>query len=110
MSYNIENWKSQIRKGYLELCILLIIKEKKRLYGFELLETLEKQNLQIKEGTMYPLLNRMEADGLLSHVWDTSGVISGHPRKFYSITKDGEKTLKEMAEEFSGLTKIYESL
>ena len=110
MEFNIENWKSQIRKGYLELCILLLIKEKKKLYGFELLEVLEKQNFQIKEGTLYPLLNRMGADDLLASIWDTSGISSGHPRKFYSITKKGEKALKEMSEEFDKLTEVYNSL
>ena len=110
MEFNIENWKSQIRKGYLELCILLLIKEKGKLYGFELLEVLEKQKLQIKEGTLYPLLNRMGVDGLLASIWDTSGTSSGHPRKFYSITKKGEKVLKEMSEEFNKLREVYNSL
>ncbi len=110
MEFNIENWKSQIRKGYLELCILLLIKEKKKLYGFELLEVLEKQNFQIKEGTLYPLLSRMGVDDLLTSVWDTSGTASGHPRKFYFITKKGEKALKEMSEEFNKLKKVYDAL
>ena len=110
MGFDIENWKSQIRKGYLELCLLLLIKEKKKLYGFELLEVLEKQNLQVREGTLYPLLNRMGSDDLLVSVWDTSGTSSGHPRKFYSITKKGEKALKEMSEEFNKLKEVYNAL
>ena len=59
---DIENWKTQLRKGYLELSILTIIESKERVYGFEILDVLSKAKLEIKKGTLYPLLNRMILD------------------------------------------------
>lgn len=109
MGTSTENWKTQIRKGYLELCILLLIKRQRKVYGFDLLERLSQVSLDIKEGTMYPLLNRMNADGLLAAHWETEN-IKGHPRKFYSLTKEGLRLLNEMDEEFAQMVSIYKQL
>lgn len=106
---NLDNWKTQIRKGYLELCLLLLIKKHKRMYGFELLEKLEKADLALKEGTLYPMLNRMSAENILSTVWDTENV-KGHPRKFYSLTDKGNKLLDEMEMEFKKISTIFKQL
>ena len=106
---DINNWKTQIKKGYLELCILGFIGKHTRLYGFELLELLEKTGLSVKEGTIYPLLNRMTVDGLLSSVWETQNP-TGHPRKFYSLTKEGKKSLEEMQEEFGKMMDVYKKM
>lgn len=109
MAGSTENWKTQIRKGYLELCTLLLIKREKKLYGFDLLEKLAKSSLDVKEGTLYPLLNRMSADGLLASSWETENV-KGHPRKFYSLTKEGARLLEEMTGEFDEMVGIFRSL
>lgn len=109
MDLNVENWKTQVRKGYLELCILVLIKSSKKMYGFDILEKLSQVELEVKEGTLYPLLNRMAADGLLSSHWETEN-IKGHPRKFYSVTKNGEKLLDAMVEEFDRMVGIYKKL
>lgn len=109
MELELLNWKTQIKKGYLELCILLIIQNKERVYGFELLEVLEKLNLNLKEGTLYPMLNRMTTDNILCAVWDTENV-KGHPRKYYSLAKDGKRMIKEMREEFDRMVCIYKEI
>ena len=105
MAKYLENWKTQIRKGYLELCLLVLIQKQKRLYGFELLDRLEKAELPVKEGTLYPLLNRMTADGILKSEWETEN-LKGHPRKFYSLTSVGTKLLQEMRGEFDHMTQV----
>lgn len=109
MATSTDNWKTQIRKGYLELCILQLIKHRGKVYGFDLLEQLSGIALQVKEGTLYPLLNRMGADGLLSATWETEN-LKGHPRKFYSLTKDGSRFLEEMNQEFEQMVAIYQKL
>jgi len=106
---DIENWRTQVRKGYLELCILLLIEREGRLYGFDVLDQMERSGLPIKEGTLYPLLNRMTVDGILSSVWETESV-KGHPRKFYSLTKEGKKCLAEMQSEFEKMADIYKQM
>lgn len=109
MAISTDNWRTQIRKGYLELCILLLIKRQGKVYGFDLLEKLSEVSLEVKEGTIYPLLNRMSADGLLAASWDTENV-KGHPRKFYSLTRDGVRFLEEMNQEFKEMVTIYQQL
>lgn len=105
----LDNWKTQIRKGYLELCILTLIREHKRLYGFDLIDKLKDIGIEIKEGTLYPLLSRMSKDELLETFWQTEGN-KGHPRKFYSLTKRGSSSLNEMAEEFRNMVRLFEEI
>lgn len=105
----LDNWKTQIRKGYLELCLLLLIKKHKKIYGFDLIEKLQEVDLSVKEGTLYPMLNRMSAEHILATVWDTENV-KGHPRKFYSLTEKGNQLLKEMQLEFKKILTIFEQL
>lgn len=109
MGLNLINWKTQIRKGYLELCILTLICAHERLYGFDILERLKAFALDMKEGTLYPLLNRMTMDGTLSAVWETDNV-KGHPRKFYSLTTQGAKILAEMQDEFKKMAAIFKQI
>src|SRR5580698_9266903 len=98
MTDSLDNWRTQVKKGYLELCLLLVIQKHKRLYGFDLLERLKEINLPLKEGTLYPMLNRMTEDKTLQAVWETEN-LKGHPRKFYSLTKSGLKQLEDMKQE-----------
>ncbi|OFZ20889.1 MAG: hypothetical protein A2X94_05115 [Bdellovibrionales bacterium GWB1_55_8] len=104
-----ENWKTQIRKGYIELCVLLLIRAHTRIYGFDLIEKLSVSELAVKEGTLYPLLSRMTTDGLLSANWEMEAV-KGHPRKFYSLTRAGNRALDEMVGEFERMVRTFERL
>ncbi len=109
MAFDLENWKTQIRKGYLELCILTLISREGQIYGFEILSQMEKFEMPLKEGTLYPLLNRMTEDGVLAAKWETQGP-KGHPRKFYSLTAAGKKLLWGMSEEFERMVSVTQNL
>lgn len=109
MHIELENWKVQVKKGYLELCLLVLIRKHKRMYGLELLEKLAKLDLNLKEGTLYPLLGRLTEDGLLQSTWETENV-KGHPRKFYALTKRGGQALGEMEDEFEKMIAIVAKL
>lgn len=98
-----------MRKGYLELCLLSLIQSRKRVYGFEVLEVLKSEGLPVKEGTLYPILNRMTADGVLKSVWETEQT-KGHPRKYYLLTPAGSKAAEAMREEFQRMVKILKEL
>lgn len=87
---DIENQKSQMRKGILEFCTLLIISRKKK-YATEIIHELQRADLIVVEGTLYPLLSRLRQEGLLSYTWEESQ--SGPPRKYYSLTDKGEDML-----------------
>lgn len=104
----LEKWKTQIRKGYLELCILSTISQRGRTYGFDLLEGLNQSGLDLKEGTLYPILNRMTSEGILKSEWETRA--QGHPRKFYSLSKNGEAVLTQMVEDFESMIRLFRKL
>lgn len=105
MQLTIDNWKVQVKKGYLELCLLVLIRKNKRMYGLELLDRLDTLDLPVKEGTLYPLLNRLTDEGLLASTWETEN-LKGHPRKFYALTKRGIQSLIEMEDEFHKMVEI----
>lgn len=109
MQSDLDNWKVQVKKGYLELCLLLLIRKHRRMYGLELLENLAGLQLTLKEGTLYPLLNRLTDEKWLQATWETEG-IKGHPRKFYSLTKKGLQALTEMESEFSKMLDIVDKI
>lgn len=92
--FNLENSQSQMRKGTLEFFILLIISIKGKIYAPEILEELNKVNLVVVEGTLYPLLNRLKQDAILDYTWEESK--SGHPRKYYSVTAKGKKFIQHL--------------
>jgi PadR family transcriptional regulator PadR len=93
-----EKWKSQFRKGFLELCILELLGARGRSYGLEMMESLKNVGIDVSEGTLYPLLMRMTKDGSISSSWETPDV--GHPRKYYSVTDFGSSLLSAMLEEY----------
>lgn len=93
MAVNIENIKSQMRKGFLEFCILNIINSKE-FYVSDIIEELKKANLIVVEGTLYPLLMRLKNSGLLAYSWKES--TQGPPRKYYTITEEGKSVLAEL--------------
>lgn len=90
---NIDNMKSQMRKGFLEYCILSIL-SKKDAYPSSIIAELKNVNMIVVEGTLYPLLIREKNQGLLTYRWEESP--QGPPRKYYSITQKGRETLADL--------------
>ena len=90
---NVDNVKSQMRKGVLEYCILCIL-NKEDAYASSILAELKAANMIVVEGTLYPLLIRQKNQGLLEYRWEESP--QGPPRKYYRITEKGKTTLAEM--------------
>ena len=90
---NVDNAKSQMRKGMLEYCIMLLLSEK-AYYTSDIIKRLKEANLLVVEGTLYPLLTRLKKDGLLAYEWQES--TQGPPRKYYCLTADGQQFLKEL--------------
>ncbi len=86
-------WESQLRKGCLDLAILAALWNG-RLYGLEILKYLqEKADLQILEGTLYPILMRLKQEALLESAWVSE---AAHPRKYYWLTKAGRHRALQM--------------
>src|SRR5215510_11330263 len=88
-------WETQLRKGGLGLAVLATLWSG-RLYGLEVLRRLEADaGLSVPEGTIYPLLSRLKAEGLVTSEWVESD--AGHPRKYYALTRAGRERALEMA-------------
>ena len=85
---NIENAKSQMRKGMLEYCVLLLLKHRPS-YASDIIQQLKNAESLVVEGTLYPLLTRLKNDGLLSYEWQES--TQGPPRKYYALSPEGEQ-------------------
>jgi len=88
-----EAWHEQIRRGGLELAILLTLAREAR-YGLQIIRHLEQStDLVVTEGTIYPILARLSRNGLLAASWCEQGV---HPRKYYELTNLGRRRLMKM--------------
>ena len=103
MRYNascvpIEGLATQLRKGVIEYCVLAMLKDRSH-YGGELVQLLrDKDGLLVSEGTIYPLLSRMRAEGLVDTDWrETPG---GSPRRYYRLTRSGQKAVTEFRGEW----------
>lgn len=90
-----DRWEAQLRKGALEMAALASLWSG-RLYGLEIIRFLEGQSqLILSEGTIYPILNRLRSEGLVTSEWVEAE--AGHPRKYYSLTDPGRDRLLQMA-------------
>ncbi len=90
----LKNWDTQLKKGLLPLYVLQALEKKER-YGYELIQDLKTSiGIDVTEGTIYPLLIRLMKDNLLTSKWVEQQ--SGIPRKYYQISAEGKKNLKEM--------------
>lgn len=90
---NIDNAKSQMRKGMLEYCVLLLLRTHPS-YASDIIQRLKDAELLVVEGTLYPLLTRLKNDGLLAYRWQES--TQGPPRKYYELTPIGQMFLDEL--------------
>ncbi len=88
-------WTAELKKGSIQLCLLaLLAKEQK--YGFQILHELRDRSngfFDLKEGTLYPALRRLEERGFVESRWQEPE--RGMPRKYYRLTSRGRKALAE---------------
>ena len=97
---DLNAWKSQLRKGAAELAVLATL-GRRECYGLELLERIrEAGGLELSEGSIYPLLNRLQKEDKITGEWvmDPS---TPHPRKYYHLTAAGRELLAEMLAEWA---------
>ena len=106
---NLEKWRSQIMRGTLEYCILLML-NRKTCYGYEILQELSNYPiLASTESTIYPLLRRLQKENYLQSTWQESAE-GLPPRKYYALTEDGNAYLNAMSAEWENLLNAITSL
>ena len=93
---SFQNWQTQLRKGLLELVLMNLLAEGES-HGYEMAQKLKRlKGLEIREGNIYPVLARLQIDGLVSTY--TLASTDGPRRKYYKLTRTGEQVLDRMNE------------
>jgi len=104
LGYNMENKITQLRKGILELAILGAL-SRGRHYGYSLVRTIAgDSDIDLTEGTIYPILSRLAKEGLVQSEWVESS--QGPPRKYYTLTLKGQEAFRVLEGEFRKLAAI----
>lgn len=95
----------ELRRGMIVLAVLSQLRIAQ--YGYSLIQLLSQKGFEIEEGTLYPLLRRLEKQGLLVSEWETS---ESHPRKYYRISPAGQTVLDTLSQEWRDTVSIMASL
>ena len=101
----LEGFEKELRRGSLVLIVLTMLKDSA--HGYELLTRIEKTNITMDTDTIYPLLRRLESQGLLSSRWE---MVDPRPRKIYELTSLGKKVLSEMKKIWQKYGKTIEGM
>lgn len=102
-----EQLATQLRKGFLAYCVLRVCSGVP-VYTSDIIGKLRLAELVVVEGTIYPLLSRLQRDGLLTHEWQESE--QGPPRKYYRITDYGEQVMLQMTSKIAKLNTTLKKL
>lgn len=97
----------QLKKGVIEMLVLELL-SRKDMYGYEIIQQLDRDSegaFCLKEGTLYPVLYRLEDSGCIESYWEDGGSIRGVPRKYYRVTGNGVVQLGNNVEQWKALSK-----
>ena len=100
-----EKLTQELRRGVLVLAVLSQLQESK--YGYALIDELSRNGLEIDQGTLYPLLRRLEDQGLLQSQWNVEGA---RPRRYYVASPTGHQLLSLLEGDWQGLVRVMEVL
>ena len=100
-----DNTTNELRRGVIVLAVLSQLDQEQ--YGYSLLKLLSEKGLEIDQGTLYPLLRRLESQGLLSSDWNTEG---SRPRRYYVISPEGQDLLPRLKDEWNKIVSMMEGM
>jgi DNA-binding PadR family transcriptional regulator len=101
----LQNTTLELRRGVIVLAVLSQLGEEQ--YGYSLLKLLADQGLELDQGTLYPLLRRLESQGLLQSVWRLE---EARPRRYYVISPEGRKILPLLKQEWAGIVNMMQKM
>ncbi|MCL4268368.1 MAG: PadR family transcriptional regulator [Anaerolineales bacterium] len=102
---SLENVVLELRRGVIVLAALSQLGSEE--YGYSLLKKLADLGLDVDQGTLYPLLRRLEAQGLLESVWKLE---ESRPRRYYVISAEGKKLLPKLKKEWAGIVSVMDKM
>jgi PadR family transcriptional regulator, regulatory protein PadR len=97
----MESFTSELRRGALVLCVLSQLREKQ--YGYSLLQSLKEKGMDVEQGTLYPLLRRLEKQGLLDSDW---ALEEARPRRYYILNAKGQAMMEDLAGEWDAMAGV----
>jgi PadR family transcriptional regulator, regulatory protein PadR len=100
-----ENVTLELRRGVIVLAVLSQLSKEQ--YGYSLLKNLSDLGLEVDQGTLYPLLRRLESQGLLASVWKLE---EARPRRYYVISAAGKKSLPKLKEEWNSIVAVMKKM
>jgi PadR family transcriptional regulator, regulatory protein PadR len=103
MSNVFERFEKEMRRGAIQVAVMCLLE--KEHYGYEITKNLKSSGLKVEEGTLYPLLRRLENDKLLSSRWDTEDT---RPRKYYTVTDYGREVRENWLDFFKSINESVE--
>ncbi len=98
---SIDNLILEMRRGVIVLAVLNQCSQEQ--YGYSLLKSLSEKGLEIDQGTLYPLLRRLEAQGMLSSHWRLE---DARPRRYYIISQEGQEILPRLIKEWESMVQM----
>ncbi len=102
---SVEQLRLELRRGIVVLAVLSLTDSAS--YGYNLIQRLGALGLEIEEGTLYPLLRRLEKQGLLQSEWDTT---ESRPRKYYRISAAGQEVLTALTSEWQETVTVMQRI
>ena len=100
-----DNTLNELRRGMIVLAVLSQLDEEQ--YGYSLLKRLSEQGLELDQGTLYPLLRRLESRGLLISDWKIEG---SRPRRYYVLSPEGVALLPRLKKEWNKIVSMMETM
>jgi PadR family transcriptional regulator, regulatory protein PadR len=100
-----ENSVLELRRGVIVLAVLSQLNQEQ--YGYSLLKLLSEQGLELDQGTLYPLLRRLESQGLLESVWKLE---EARPRRYYITSEAGRQILPQLKQEWAGIVAMMDRM
>jgi PadR family transcriptional regulator, regulatory protein PadR len=101
----LENLIQELRRGVIGLAVLSQLQEEQ--YGYSVMKLLAEKGFEVDQGTLYPLLRRLESQGLLASKWRLE---DAHPRRYYVISQEGKALLPRLKEEWTKIISTIEPL
>lgn len=101
----LQNIQQEMKRGTLVLAVLMLMDEPQ--YGYSLIQGLNDKGIEIEQNTLYPLLRRLEKQGLLNSLWQ---VEENRPRRYYQISLGGSELRKALIEEWHAISKSMSKL
>jgi PadR family transcriptional regulator, regulatory protein PadR len=102
---SFENVVLELRRGVIVLAALSQLGTEE--YGYSLLKKLAELGLEVDQGTLYPLLRRLEAQGVLESVWKLE---ESRPRRYYVVSAEGKKLLPKLKKEWAGIVSVMDKM